>query len=58
MVRELFESDPEMTRERESLVSKVGGESRVNATLISTVSGHKENLEDRVDGFILAVVKE
>ncbi|KAJ9133712.1 S-adenosyl-L-methionine-dependent methyltransferase [Pleurostoma richardsiae] len=40
----------------ESLVTKVGRDTRVTATLVSTVSGHKANPEDNFDGFLLAVV--
>jgi predicted O-methyltransferase YrrM len=55
VVRELLESE---TVEKESLVTKVGREKNVTATLITTVSGHKGNAEDMMDGFLLAVVKE
>lgn len=36
---------------------KVGGDERVQASLIPTVSTHKRPMEQRVDGYILAVVK-
>ena len=41
----------------ESLVTKVGRENKVNATLISTLSSQKGNIEGVFDGFLLAVVK-
>ncbi|KIX04291.1 uncharacterized protein Z518_05158 [Rhinocladiella mackenziei CBS 650.93] len=56
VVRELMESDT--VDEGETLVTKVGRDDRVNATLISTISSHKKNAEEMVDGFILAVVKD
>lgn len=55
VVQELLESE---SLESESLVTKVGREENVNATLISTVSNHGENWEEMFDGFLLAVVKE
>jgi predicted O-methyltransferase YrrM len=56
VVRELFED--ESVFEGESLVTKVGREEKVSATLVSTVSGHKGRVDEMVDGFLLAVVKE
>ena len=56
VVRELLES--ENVGEGESLVTKVGREERVTATLLSTISSHKGNAEEMMDGFLLAVVKE
>lgn len=57
VVRELLSSET-FEEGRESLVTKVGRESRVDATLISTVSSHKGKSEEMFDGFLLAVVKE
>lgn len=42
---------------KETLIEKVGKESRVDATLVSTVSSHKEVREEMFDGFLLAIVK-
>ena len=58
VVRELLESNPNLEEGKESLLSKIGTVKNVDATLMSTVSGHKEQVEDRVDGFVLAVVKD
>lgn len=55
VVRELLESE---TMEKESLLTKVGREKNVTATLVSTISGHKGKSEEMFDGFLLAVVKE
>lgn len=56
VVRELLES--ENVGEGESLVTKVGREEKITATLVSTISTHKEKAEEMFDGFLLAVVKE
>ena len=56
VVRQLLES--ENVGEGESLLTKVGREERVTATLMSTISSHKGNAEEMMDGFLLAVVKE
>ncbi|KAF4624810.1 hypothetical protein G7Y89_g13358 [Cudoniella acicularis] len=56
VVRELLEHDD--VGEGESLVTKVGGDERVRATLISTLSSHKGNTQEMFDGFLLAVVKD
>lgn len=56
VVRELLESNPELDEGKGSLLAKIGTEKRAKATLIQTMSGHKEQVEDRVDGFVLAVV--
>lgn len=56
VVRELLESNPELEEAKGSLLAKIGTEKRARATLIQTVSGHKAQVEDRVDGFVLAVV--
>lgn len=56
VVRELLEH--ENVGENESLVTKVGREEKVIATLVSTVSSHKTKVDEMFDGFLLAVVKE
>jgi predicted O-methyltransferase YrrM len=54
VVRELLES--EASGEVNSIVTKVGKEPKVVASLVSTVSDHKGE-EEMFDGFLLAVVK-
>ena len=54
VVRELLEH--ENVGESESLVTKVGREESVTATLVSTVSSHKTKVDEMFDGFMLAVV--
>ncbi|KAE9381211.1 S-adenosyl-L-methionine-dependent methyltransferase [Stipitochalara longipes BDJ] len=56
VVRELLEEGE--IGEQESLVTKVGTLENVTATLVSTVSSHKGRLDEMLDGFILAIVKE
>jgi predicted O-methyltransferase YrrM len=56
VVRELLEHED--VGEGESLVTKVGKEKNVTATLISTLSSHKGNDSEMFDGFLLAVVNE
>jgi predicted O-methyltransferase YrrM len=56
VVREMLES--ENVAEGDTLVSKVGKEEKVTATLVSTVSSHKTKVDEIFDGFLLAVVKE
>jgi len=56
VVRELLEN--ENVGEGESLLTKVGREEKVSATLVSTISSHKGKAEEMFDGFLLAVVKE
>ena len=56
VVRELMESGT-TEHGKESLITKVGRDERVQATLISTVSSHKSAAEDMFDGFLLAIVK-
>lgn len=56
VIRELLRSD--IVGEGESLLTKVGTEDKVSATLVSTVSSHKGKSEEMLDGFLLAVVKE
>ena len=55
VVRELLEH--ENVGGDESLVTKVGNEESVTATLVSTVSSHKAKVDEMFDGFLLAVVK-
>lgn len=55
VVREILESGG--VGESESLVTKVGKDDRVQATLVSTVSSHKQVASEMVDGFLLAIVK-
>ena len=57
VIRELLESET-VGEGDESLVTKVGGEERVDATVVSTISSHKGNAAQMYDGFLLAVVKE
>lgn len=57
VVRELLESET-VGEGDESLVTKVGTEERVDATVVSTISSHKGNAAQMYDGFLLAVVKE
>jgi hypothetical protein len=54
VVRELLESDN--IEQGESLVTKVGKMAGVQATLMSTISGHKGKSDEMMDGFLLAVV--
>lgn len=56
VVRELLENENGVGSE--SLLTKVGREEKVRATLVSTVSSHKGKAEEMFDGFLLAVVKE
>ena len=56
VVREVLE-EIEEGRDMENLVTKVGKVEGVQATLVSTVSSHKEKAEEMFDGFLLAVVK-
>ncbi|KAL9082785.1 MAG: hypothetical protein Q9165_008779 [Trypethelium subeluteriae] len=56
VVRELLESET-LGEHDDSLVTKVGKEQKVTATLIPTVSDHKGTAEEMFDGFLLAVVK-
>ena len=57
VIRELLESE-NVGEGDESLVTKVGREDKVSATLVSTISSHKGKAEEMFDGFLLAVVKE
>jgi predicted O-methyltransferase YrrM len=56
VVRMMLES--ENIGKGESLVTNVGREDRVTATLVSTVSSHKTKVDEMFDGFLLAVVKK
>jgi predicted O-methyltransferase YrrM len=56
VVRELLEH--ENVGEGETLLTKVGRDERVNATLVPTLSSHKARTDDMFDGFLLAVVKD
>ena len=56
VVGQLLES--EHVDEGESLVTKVGKEGKVMATLGSTISSHEGKADEMFDGFLLAVVKE
>jgi predicted O-methyltransferase YrrM len=55
VVRELFEHHD--FDKQETLLTKVGSETKVQATLMSTVSSHKGKVGEMVDGFLLAIVK-
>ncbi len=61
VVREIVESGEVATKEgvapKETLVQKVGRETRVDATLVSTVSSHKSVDDRMIDGFLLAIKK-
>ncbi|CAM1500503.1 Fc.00g096650.m01.CDS01 [Cosmosporella sp. VM-42] len=54
VVRELLESNA-TNKDTESLVTKVGKDSRVAATIVPTISSHKGNAGESFDGFLLAV---
>lgn len=56
VVRELLESE-KLGEHDESLVTKVGKEDKVTATLVPTVSEHKGTATEMFDGFLLAIVK-
>jgi predicted O-methyltransferase YrrM len=45
-------------KDEETLVERVGRDGRVDATLVTTVTSQKSVVEDNIDGFLLAVVKE
>ncbi|KAH8816688.1 S-adenosyl-L-methionine-dependent methyltransferase [Xylogone sp. PMI_703] len=55
VIRELLED--ENLGESESLLTKVGREDGVTATLVPMISSHKGKAEEIYDGFLLAVVK-
>ncbi|KAH8805092.1 S-adenosyl-L-methionine-dependent methyltransferase [Xylogone sp. PMI_703] len=56
VVRELLES--EKVGEGETLITKVGREEKVRATVMSVVSSQNGKVDEMLDGFLLAVVKE
>jgi predicted O-methyltransferase YrrM len=56
VVRELLES--ENVGEGGTLLTKVGREEKVMATAASVVSSQNEKVDEMLDGFLLAVVKE
>jgi predicted O-methyltransferase YrrM len=55
VVRELLESGAVHGR-KDSLVTRVGSDKRVSATLIPTVATHKTKVDEVFDGFMLAIV--
>ncbi|TPX16090.1 uncharacterized protein E0L32_004085 [Thyridium curvatum] len=56
VVRELLESD-KLTADKESLVTQVGKDDRVKATLLTSASSHKGRADEMFDGVLLAVVQ-
>lgn len=58
VVRQLYEEIEEGSDGTENLLTKVGAEKKVNATLLSMVSSYRQNPEDDYDGVLLAVVNE
>ena len=57
VIRGLLESE-NVGEADESLVTKVGREGKVVATLVPMITSKKGNVEEMYDGFLLAVVKE
>ena len=57
VIRELLKSQ-NVGEADESLVTKVGREGKVIATLVPMITSKKGNVEEMYDGFLLAVVKE
>lgn len=57
VIRGLLESE-NVGDADESLVTKVGREGKVTATLVPVITSKKGNVEEMYDGFLLAVVKE
>ena len=57
VIRELLESE-NVGEADESLLTKVGRESKVVATLVPMITSKKGNVEEMYDGFLLVVVKE
>ena len=55
VVRELLEG--ENVGEGGTLITKVGREEKVMATVVSVVSNQNEKVDEMLDGFLLAVVK-
>lgn len=58
VVREMLEDEDFGESDRETLVTKVGKEKGVTATVIGVVSDHKGDEAEMFDGFLLAVVDE
>lgn len=58
VVRQIFEEiEAQGGKEStENMITKVGSEKKVTATLISTISSYKPDIEERYDGFMLAIV--
>lgn len=56
VVRELLELED--GGEGDGLLTRVGRVEGMDATLVSTVSGHKGREDEMFDGFLLAVVRE
>jgi predicted O-methyltransferase YrrM len=56
VIRELLEH--ENVGEGETLLTKVGRDNRVDATLVPMLSSHKGKSAEMFDGFLLAVVKD
>lgn len=56
VIRELLEH--ENVGEGETLLTKVGRDERVDATLVPVLSSHKRKSDEMFDGFLLAVVKD
>ena len=56
VVRELLES--ETVAEGETLITKVGREEKVKATVMSVVASQNNKVDEMLDGFMLAVVNE
>jgi len=54
VVREILEHEDE--GEADSLLTKIGKAEGVVASLVPTLSSHKQNAEDMFDGFVIAVV--
>lgn len=55
VMREEMDEGKDVTQE--SLPAKIGKDERVTATLVQTVSSHRDVAEEMLDGFILAIVK-
>lgn len=59
VVRPILESEEASPNNvPESLIEKVGKESKVTATLVPTVSSHKGRANEMFDGYIFAIVNE
>lgn len=57
VVRQLTEAEADGSEKGRALVDHVKQDARVEATLIPTLSTHKTNAMELVDGYLLAVVK-